>query len=873
MRIQNRLLSLAMVLCILFSLCAPMRAEVTEETDIQVNFTMLSQPKYTYEMTAESIKAFFENETRQTIFAPSRTTSEIGVMTVNGNYQIRDISVLTFKITDAASFIKDDPQKDLEAMMSDIFTSVTESMMKKQISTCIYTYACDMKSETVNGETNIYLNLAFYMGDNVDKLDSQVVNGFVRPVIEEWADLTDVEKIMMLNAFILSGQFSYDTDKEIRKSTVEFINDKEGVCEEYAGLTALFLDEMGIENIVVVGQAKDSSGEMIPHSWNMVKLDGQWYHLDILWDGPIDAEGQHTAINDNYLLKSTQTFAADHIADKMYLEYTKLATKDYVKSEEEEDFDPGRPGLTELEDAKYTLAERLNEAYDIISNHAEEYTQEAIKNLNSIYSDAYYVYIDEEATLTEIKTVQAMLNTAMSSLTKADEVNKDNLFYTLGQAYEMLFYTDVAALYPASALRELEKVYNSAVKVYQNEDATQNQVNSANWTLWSKVQEIKDSIKEPEVVEPVEPVDPEPVVPDVPVDPEPSEPVDPEPTEPVEPVDPEPTEPVDPIDPEPVEPVVPVDPIAPVDPVEPNEPVEPVNPIIPGEEPVDEKKIPTDIIIYALLAVAAAGGIAFLIIDGIRKRKNNEEETEAEDTLVSEENIEESTENKEKNPTEETSENKENESPADNSAETAAEIAAVVAAEEIKEENPEEPEKEESENGEKAAEPAISEAKEESVTEDVPMVVSAETEEKKNEEIPAEATEEKTEEQTENSEVSEEVKEETPAEPEEEAKEEPSAEPEETTEEKASEPEVEVTVIPAVETEETSEEPEARSLEEVWEEKPAEDILEKPEETSKEEELSVVQIQEDIEANRKAAVNILKQIKKRKKEIKNNEKE
>ena len=80
-------------------------------------------------------------------------------------------------------------------------------------------------------------------------------------------------------------------------------------------------------------------------------------------------------------------------------------------------------------------------------------------------------------------------------------------------------------------------------------------------------------------------------------------------------------------------------------------------------------------------------------------------------------------------------------------------------------------------------------------------------------------------------------------------------------------------VVPVTETEENPEEPQAKEIEENWEEMKADDVLEKPEEGSKDEELSVVQIQEDIEANRKAAVNILKQIKKRKKEIKDHEKE
>ncbi|MBQ2915248.1 MAG: hypothetical protein IJE51_00505 [Clostridia bacterium] len=905
MLIKNKIISLLLALVMLISLSAPFSAEVSEEPSIEVDFTMRSQPKYIFEMTAADIKDFFEKETRQVIFNPATTTTEIGMLKINGNYQLKDVTILSFKITDAKDHVKNDIATDLQTLMSDIFDSATKSIMKKQVSTCIYTYACDMKMETLNGElSNAYMNIAFYFSDSIADLESKVIKTFVRPKVNEWAPLTNIEKIMMLNAFILNGQFSYDTDLEIRKSTVKFLEDKEGVCEEYAGLTALFLDEMGFENIVITGRAKDESGTMVPHTWNMVKIDGQWYHLDILWNGPIDKDGKHISVNEKYLLKSTKTFSADHSADAEYLSYTKLATKDYTKTEDEEVFNPSIPGLNEREDEILKLINLLNEAYDIIANHAAEYTQEDIKNLNSIYSDAYNVYINENSTVNDIKTVQAMLTTAMSSLTKADAVNKDNLFYTLGKAYEMLFYPDVAALYPASSLRDLEKVYNNAVKVYQDENATQNKVNSANWTLWSKVQEIKDSIKEPEIpVEPTVPVEPtDPVEPDNPTNPDTPEPTDPvepgdptnpeDPVEPVDPVDPnepdDPTTPIDPVDPEdPVEPSVPVDPVPPVDPIEPSEPTEPINPVIPGDDQGEENKISTDIIIYVALAVLAAGGIVFLIIDSIRKRKENavdEEDTTSENEVSESAEIQENTEEPEvqtNNEVQESAENSEvqtNNEVSENAEAQETETSEEAPAEDVStEKDPVDNGSEENDENfvvspaghvSKKTESEQKEQKEEIAEPEAPIVTPVITEEEtqKEEQPKSEEIEEKSDEEAKAKEA--EIPEVIPV-PAEEEKPEDKGENEvadKADAETAEEP------VPDTEVPETESEPEAIAIEEVWEEKSADDILEKPEEISEEEKLSVVQIQEDIEANRKSAVNILKQIKKRKKEIKDNEK-
>lgn len=42
------------------------------------------------------------------------------------------------------------------------------------------------------------------------------------------------------------------------------------------------MDMLGIENGTVSGEAGDEQ-----HIWNTVKLDDQWYHVDVTWDDPI----------------------------------------------------------------------------------------------------------------------------------------------------------------------------------------------------------------------------------------------------------------------------------------------------------------------------------------------------------------------------------------------------------------------------------------------------------------------------------------------------------------------------------------------------------------------------------------------------------
>ena len=52
------------------------------------------------------------------------------------------------------------------------------------------------------------------------------------------------------------------------------------VCEGYAKTFKMLLNKLGIESIVV-------SAPEINHAWNMVLLDGEYYHVDVTWDDPV----------------------------------------------------------------------------------------------------------------------------------------------------------------------------------------------------------------------------------------------------------------------------------------------------------------------------------------------------------------------------------------------------------------------------------------------------------------------------------------------------------------------------------------------------------------------------------------------------------
>ena len=61
-----------------------------------------------------------------------------------------------------------------------------------------------------------------------------------------------------------------------------------GICSGFTLTFQLFMDMLGIECITVWGKAThDMEGQ---HAWNMVRIDGEWYCVDVTWNAPAGME-------------------------------------------------------------------------------------------------------------------------------------------------------------------------------------------------------------------------------------------------------------------------------------------------------------------------------------------------------------------------------------------------------------------------------------------------------------------------------------------------------------------------------------------------------------------------------------------------------
>lgn len=110
---------------------------------------------------------------------------------------------------------------------------------------------------------------------------------------------------------------SYDKGDSIDSRSDAFTNsvygaltDGKALCGGYAKAFSLLMHRMGIECEYVTGKANDG-----PHAWNVIRLEGEYYHVDLTWD---DSDGENDNVLYNYFCVTDEDISKTHTIDKEY---------------------------------------------------------------------------------------------------------------------------------------------------------------------------------------------------------------------------------------------------------------------------------------------------------------------------------------------------------------------------------------------------------------------------------------------------------------------------------------------------------------------------------------------------------------------------
>lgn len=89
---------------------------------------------------------------------------------------------------------------------------------------------------------------------------------------------TDLEKILYIHNYLVTN-FKYDTSYKIY-DVYNFLTTGIGVCQAYTQTFNALMHRLGIECTSAINNPES-------HTWNIVRLDGEFYHIDCTHDDPL----------------------------------------------------------------------------------------------------------------------------------------------------------------------------------------------------------------------------------------------------------------------------------------------------------------------------------------------------------------------------------------------------------------------------------------------------------------------------------------------------------------------------------------------------------------------------------------------------------
>lgn len=180
--------------------------------------------------------------------------------------------------------------------------------------------------------TSLFLNYSV-QPDNSDpdrlKKAKEKFNKTVDKIIDGAPkNATDYELELYVNDYLVDNCV-YDEEAAESEELIGHENDaygalveKKAVCEGYSRAFQLLCNRLGVDCINISGTA-----DGVSHAWNNVKLDGEWYEVDVTWN---DTDGDTEFPTYEYFNLPSDKFSESHSTSPLYSE---ISLSEYESSD------------------------------------------------------------------------------------------------------------------------------------------------------------------------------------------------------------------------------------------------------------------------------------------------------------------------------------------------------------------------------------------------------------------------------------------------------------------------------------------------------------------------------------------------------------
>ena len=157
-----------------------------------------------------------------------------------------------------------------------------------------------MKSNEVSSEVTLKV-MNQYSPDELRRMCEQVDFAVDEILSTVNPEDSDYEKALQMHDYLVThteyDQSAVNSGKGLWSTAFGCLINGSAVCQGYSQAFQILMNRLGIECGICSGDAK---GE--PHAWNYIKLNGQYYWVDVTWDDPVSENHNFDWIHHGYFL-------------------------------------------------------------------------------------------------------------------------------------------------------------------------------------------------------------------------------------------------------------------------------------------------------------------------------------------------------------------------------------------------------------------------------------------------------------------------------------------------------------------------------------------------------------------------------------------
>ena len=137
----------------------------------------------------------------------------------------------------------------------------------------------------------------------------QAMEARVKKLARHAADLDEKGKELFIHDFIVENVKYDKLKKAYSHEIIGALGNGVAVCEGIAKAVKILCDELKIWCIVALSEANPEKGIKYRHAWNVIRINGQYYHLDVTFDNTLSKED---VVRYDYVNLSDKQIFRDH---------------------------------------------------------------------------------------------------------------------------------------------------------------------------------------------------------------------------------------------------------------------------------------------------------------------------------------------------------------------------------------------------------------------------------------------------------------------------------------------------------------------------------------------------------------------------------